>query len=69
VCSQEYGHRVRLASHANFKDFVKIAGLEYYPLGGDPKVLAGCTSLLIPESALTFLHVSLGVTFLTGLIV
>ncbi|KAB2629958.1 sterol 3-beta-glucosyltransferase UGT80A2-like [Pyrus ussuriensis x Pyrus communis] len=38
---QEYGHRVRLATHANFKDFVLSAGLEFYPLGGDPKVLAG----------------------------
>ncbi|KAI0530620.1 hypothetical protein KFK09_000165 [Dendrobium nobile] len=38
---QDYGHRVRLATHANFKDFVLTAGLEFYPLGGDPKVLAG----------------------------
>ncbi|KAH0944100.1 hypothetical protein HID58_003737 [Brassica napus] len=38
--SGEYGHRVRLATHANFKEFVLTAGLEFYPLGGDPKVLA-----------------------------
>uniref|UniRef100_A0A0E0EAG0 Uncharacterized protein n=1 Tax=Oryza meridionalis TaxID=40149 RepID=A0A0E0EAG0_9ORYZ len=38
---QIYGHRVRLATHANFKDFVVTAGLEFYPLGGDPKLLAG----------------------------
>ncbi|KAK4273613.1 hypothetical protein QN277_021983 [Acacia crassicarpa] len=38
---QEYGHRVRLATHTNFKDFVLNAGLEYFPLGGDPKILAG----------------------------
>ncbi|KAI4350144.1 hypothetical protein L6164_010653 [Bauhinia variegata] len=38
---QEHGHRVRLATHKNFKDFVLNAGLEFYPLGGDPKVLAG----------------------------
>nr|XP_043610112.1 sterol 3-beta-glucosyltransferase UGT80A2-like isoform X2 [Erigeron canadensis] len=37
---QEYGHRVRLASHSNYKEFVLTAGLEFYPLGGDPKVLA-----------------------------
>uniref|UniRef100_A0A7I4CTX9 sterol 3beta-glucosyltransferase n=1 Tax=Physcomitrium patens TaxID=3218 RepID=A0A7I4CTX9_PHYPA len=37
---QEYGHQVRLATHANFRDFVKKEGLEFYPLGGDPKVLA-----------------------------
>ena len=39
---QDYGHRVRLATHSNFKDFVLTAGLEFYPLGGDPKVLTGC---------------------------
>ncbi|KAK1415046.1 hypothetical protein QVD17_30815 [Tagetes erecta] len=38
---QEYGHRVRLATHLNFKEFVKASGLEFFPLGGDPKVLAG----------------------------
>ncbi|KAG2318182.1 hypothetical protein Bca4012_040314 [Brassica carinata] len=37
---KEYGHRVRLATHANFKEFVLTAGLEFFPLGGDPKVLA-----------------------------
>ncbi|KAK8692151.1 hypothetical protein V6N13_075629 [Hibiscus sabdariffa] len=38
---QEFGHRVRLATHANFRDFVKLAGIDFYPLGGDPRVLAG----------------------------
>ncbi|XP_022894288.1 sterol 3-beta-glucosyltransferase UGT80B1-like isoform X2 [Olea europaea var. sylvestris] len=38
---QEYGHRVRLATHANFRGFVKSAGVDFYPLGGDPRVLAG----------------------------
>lgn len=42
---QEYGHRVRLATHSNFKEFVLTAGLEFYPLGGDPKVLAECMFL------------------------
>ncbi|GER28297.1 sterol 3-beta-glucosyltransferase UGT80A2 [Striga asiatica] len=37
---QADGHRVRLATHSNFKDFVLSAGLEFFPLGGDPKVLA-----------------------------
>ncbi|KAL8489884.1 hypothetical protein ACS0TY_025682 [Phlomoides rotata] len=37
---QDYGHRVRLATHSNFKEFVLTSGLEFYPLGGDPKVLA-----------------------------
>ncbi|KAE8676854.1 Sterol 3-beta-glucosyltransferase UGT80A2 [Hibiscus syriacus] len=42
---QDYGHRVRLATHSNFKEFVLTAGLEFYPLGGDPKVLAGSVAL------------------------
>ncbi|KAL6497693.1 hypothetical protein OROHE_027018 [Orobanche hederae] len=37
---QADGHRVRLATHSNFKEFVMSAGLEFFPLGGDPKVLA-----------------------------
>ncbi|CAN0830368.1 Sterol 3-beta-glucosyltransferase UGT80A2 [Linum grandiflorum] len=37
---QEDGHRVRLATHSNFKDFVLDAGLEFFPLGGDSKLLA-----------------------------
>ncbi|XP_075507132.1 sterol 3-beta-glucosyltransferase UGT80A2-like isoform X1 [Primulina tabacum] len=37
---QDYGHRVRLATHSNFKEFVLTSGLEFHPLGGDPKVLA-----------------------------
>uniref|UniRef100_A0A0D9WY30 Uncharacterized protein n=1 Tax=Leersia perrieri TaxID=77586 RepID=A0A0D9WY30_9ORYZ len=32
---QIYGHRVRLATHANFKDFVVTAGLEFYPLASE----------------------------------
>lgn len=38
---QDYGHRVRLATHSNFRDFVLTAGLEFFALGGDPKILAG----------------------------
>ncbi|KAL6506599.1 hypothetical protein OROHE_022431 [Orobanche hederae] len=38
---QEYGHHVRLATHSNFRGFVKSAGVDFYPLGGDPRVLAG----------------------------
>ncbi|KAJ4952834.1 hypothetical protein NE237_029666 [Protea cynaroides] len=37
---QEFGHHVRLATHANFCNFVRSAGIDFYPLGGDPRVLA-----------------------------
>ncbi|KAJ9246965.1 CAZyme family GT1 [Paecilomyces variotii] len=33
---QKFGHRVRLATHAIFEDFVTKAGLEFYSIGGDP---------------------------------
>eukprot|EP00891_Asterochloris_glomerata_P004480 jgi/Astpho2/4480/e_gw1.00067.94.1_t len=37
---QEYGHRVRLASHAVYREFVTSFGLSFYPLGGRPEVLS-----------------------------
>ena len=37
---KEYGHRVRLASHAVYRSVVIECGLEFFPLGGDPKVLS-----------------------------
>ena len=36
---KRYGHRVRIATHAPFKDFVHEAGLEFFNIGGDPKDL------------------------------
>ncbi|TPX72913.1 undecaprenyldiphospho-muramoylpentapeptide beta-N-acetylglucosaminyltransferase [Spizellomyces sp. 'palustris'] len=34
-----FGHRVRLATHDTFKQFVRNAGLEFFPLAGDPAEL------------------------------
>ncbi|KAF1787273.1 Glycosyltransferase family 28, N-terminal domain [Phytophthora cactorum] len=34
------GHRVRLATHKIYRDFITNHGVEFYPLGGDPKELA-----------------------------
>jgi UDP:flavonoid glycosyltransferase YjiC (YdhE family) len=36
---RDYGHRVRLATHAAFEDFVRSSGLEFFPLGGNPTEL------------------------------
>ena len=33
------GHRVRLATHDVFSDFVRKAGLDFFPIGGDPAEL------------------------------
>lgn len=36
----EYGHRVRVATHPTFRDFVeKDSGLEFFSVGGDPSEL------------------------------
>lgn len=36
---QRHGHRVRLATHGQFEDFVRKAGLEFFSIGGDPTEL------------------------------
>ncbi|OAR05797.1 hypothetical protein LLEC1_04639 [Akanthomyces lecanii] len=39
VLKDGYGHRVRLATHPNFKGFVQENGLEFFSIGGDPSQL------------------------------
>jgi UDP:flavonoid glycosyltransferase YjiC (YdhE family) len=39
VLKETYGHRVRLATHPNFKEFVQENGLEFFSIGGDPSQL------------------------------
>ncbi|KAI0883512.1 glycosyltransferase family 1 protein [Annulohypoxylon maeteangense] len=40
VLKEEYGHRVRIATHPAFRDFVeKDSGLEFFSIGGDPSEL------------------------------
>ena len=39
VLRETHGHRVRLATHPVFKDFVEENGLEFFSIGGDPAEL------------------------------
>lgn len=40
VLKEQYGHRVRIATHPAFRDFVeKDTGLEFFSVGGDPAEL------------------------------
>jgi UDP:flavonoid glycosyltransferase YjiC (YdhE family) len=39
VLKDTYGHRVRLATHPNFKGFVQENGLKFFSIGGDPSRL------------------------------
>jgi UDP:flavonoid glycosyltransferase YjiC (YdhE family) len=41
VLKDTYGHRVRLATHPNFKGFVQENGLEFFSICGDPSQLMG----------------------------
>ena len=37
---RRYGHRVRLATHSIYREFVEDGGVEFFPLGGDPSILS-----------------------------
>jgi hypothetical protein len=40
ILKNDYGHRVRIATHPAFKEFVeKDSGLEFFSVGGDPSEL------------------------------
>jgi hypothetical protein len=36
---QKWGHRVRLATHSVFEQFILDSGLEFFPIGGNPSEL------------------------------
>ncbi|RMZ09337.1 hypothetical protein D0862_03647 [Hortaea werneckii] len=36
---KSHGHRVRIATHGTFEDFVRQSGLEFFSIGGDPAEL------------------------------
>ena len=47
---QAYGHRVRIATHPTFEEFITGAGLEFFSIGGDPAELMSvspCQQLLL----------------------
>ena len=44
---ENYGHRVRLATHAIFKSFVEENGLEFFNIGGDPAGLMDYSRLAL----------------------
>ena len=39
VLKKDYGHRVRLATHGTFRQFVEENSLEFFSIGGDPAEL------------------------------
>jgi UDP:flavonoid glycosyltransferase YjiC (YdhE family) len=43
---KRYGHRVRIATHPTFEEFVTSAGLEFFSIGGDPAELMSAHPLL-----------------------
>jgi len=39
VLNEQWGHRVRLATHGAFREFVTDHGIEFFDVGGDPSEL------------------------------
>jgi sterol 3beta-glucosyltransferase len=56
----KHGHRVRIATHGTFRQFVTDAKLEFFDIGGDPQQLMS----YMVRSAFVFLSVFLS-TFLS----
>ena len=62
----KHGHRVRLATHTVFGDFVVEAGLEFFSIGGNPHELMSymvksLSTLLIPlRSSCSRMHADPG---------
>ncbi|XP_042008077.1 sterol 3-beta-glucosyltransferase UGT80B1-like isoform X2 [Salvia splendens] len=52
---QEYGHCVRLATHSEFSGLVKSAGVDFYPLGGDPRVIVEGFTYVFMSIAISYL--------------
>jgi UDP:flavonoid glycosyltransferase YjiC (YdhE family) len=52
---QKWGHRVRLATHDIFETFVTDAGLEFFPVGGDPADLIAVSLTPLPKPFYHFL--------------
>jgi UDP:flavonoid glycosyltransferase YjiC (YdhE family) len=44
---EKYGHRIRLATHSVFKQFVEENGLEFFNIGGDPSGLMEYSKLAV----------------------
>jgi sterol 3beta-glucosyltransferase len=56
---QRYGHRIRLATHSVFAEFVRKSGLEFYPIGGDPEDLMSVSAYAVFKWSLAFLLIIL----------